>query len=222
MATKYTLISLPTGDAVSTYARKDGAIKAAERDGLVAYEVQTDSGKVVHAVDNRPADNHEETPMPEPTALKAVPDPAPKPAKKAAAKKATAPKKAAAPKPEKVQHTGQPIAYTKEDGAALFFPVMGAAAETLAKALGHETVTVDKATRTLYVDGNKTTAKATAKAVHAMWASVYSEFKEWKKTTKDARREWYKSNDGKREMLSAELSFLETATAKYIAASDVL
>lgn len=54
MATKYTLLG-SDGSEIKTFARKDAAIKAATADSMLAFSVVTDTGKVVHEFDNRPA-----------------------------------------------------------------------------------------------------------------------------------------------------------------------
>ena len=98
---------------------------------------------------------------------------------------------------------------TQQSRSIPFFPVMARAGIALAEARGL-TVTTDKPSRTLYLEGNnKTTAKAVAKEIDALWTSAWDAFKDWKATTTAQRKVWYQTNHGKREMLAAELAFFK-------------
>lgn len=230
MATNYTLTDID-GTPIRVFARKDGAIKAAERDSLLAYEVVTDSGKVVHAVDNRPASTTTTTTTTEESTMTAQPvedttveAEAPKPAKKAAAKKAAAPKaaKAKAEPKAKAAPVGTPVAYTDDNGAKRFFPAAAAGAKALAESMGIE-VTTSNVDRVVYVPGNKTEVKAFQKRVTALWNAAWADFKGFKAENKETRKVQWATNDGKRAMFADEIAFLSGHMAKSVAeAAEVL
>lgn len=180
MATAYTLFDISTGNAVSTFARKDGAIKAAERDSLLAYEIQTDTGKVVHAVDNRPAatETPDATSAPEPKKENNMTD------------KAT-----------------PSTALEFNHGARYFFPQMGAGAVRIAESLGLS-ASLDNKTGSIVVEGgNAKERKAAITQIDKFLVAEYAAFKEWKKENKEARKEWYGSKEGRAAMTEAETAF---------------
>lgn len=180
MATRYHLINLTDGTKIKDYARKDTAIKAAEKDGHLAFQVQTDTGKVVYYSDNRPSEVEDGT---------------------------------------AIMKGRTPVVYT--EGAAVFFTSMSHAAVQIAERAGLS-ATIDNASRTIYLSGDKSQVQATSKAIKSMWAAAYDQFKDWKKETKEQRKAWYASNDGRREMLTAEMSFLATTAGNLAAEQDVL
>lgn len=210
MATKYTLRSITTGDAVATYARKDAAIKAAVRESLLAYTVETDSGKVVHEVDNRP-ETPTEAPAPEETTEEenTVSDTA-------------APAEGTTETTEKATRkaptgTAVPISAGSKAQASAF----GASGVALAESQGLEAQVVI-GEKSVYVSGNKTEVKRFQKAADAMWAAQAEALKGWKKDNKDARKEQFKTPDGQRQMLKDELAFITQAGANHISGSDVI
>lgn len=206
MATKYTLRSTTTGDIVAQYARKDAAIKAAERESLLAYTVETDSGKTVHTVDNRPAPT--EAPAPEETT-----------------EEENTVSETAAPEAEKTEKatrkapTGTPVPISA--GSKAQASAFGASGVALAESQGLE-ASVVVGEKSVYVSGNKTEVKRFQKAADTMWAAQAEGLKTWKKENKDARKEQFKSADGQRQMLKDELAFIEQAGANHISGSDVL
>jgi hypothetical protein len=209
MATKYTLRSTTTGDAIATYARKDAAIKAAERESLLAFSIETDSGKVVHEVDNRP-ETPTEAPAPEATE-----------------EENTVSEQTATPEAEtegttkttRKAPTGTPVPISA--GSKAQASAFGASGVALAESMGLEAQVV-VGEKAVYVSGNKTEVKRFTKQADAMWAAQAEALKGWKKENKDARREQFKTPDGQRQMLKDELAFVEQAGRNHLSASDVI
>jgi hypothetical protein len=207
MATKYTLRSTITGDAIATYARKDAAIKAAARESLIAFTVETDSGKTVHTVDNRP-----ETPTEAPAPAETTEE------ENTVSETATATEpaegKATSKKP-----TGTPVPVSA--GSKAQFPAFAASGVALAESQGLEASAV-RSEGVVYVSGNKTEVKRFQKAADAMWAAQAEGLKAWKKENKDARKAQFATADGKRQMLLDELAFVEQAGTAHISGNDVI
>jgi hypothetical protein len=208
MATKYTLTSTTTGTTVAVYARKDAAIKAAERESLIAFTVSTDSGKVVHTVDNRP-ETPTEAPAPEATEEENTVTDTATEAPAEGTEKATTRK---AP-----TGTAVPISAGSKAQASAF----GASGVALAESQGLE-ASVSVGEKAVYVSGNKTEVKRFQKAADAMWAAQAEGLKAWKKENKDARKEQFKTPDGQRQMLKDELAFIAEAGANHLNGSDVI
>lgn len=92
-------------------------------------------------------------------------------------------------------------------GAKVFWPEMGPAAENLAvkNGFGAEinpdfTVTVS--------GGTEETREQVISIIGEMWESAYEKFKEWKRKNRDSRKKLYETSDGRREMLTQELKAL--------------
>lgn len=215
MATRYHLFDLTTGSKVKDFARKDASIKAAEKDGMIAFQIQTDNGSVVHTVDNRPAEQA----------------PEPKPAKKTKAKgKKDAPAKEAKPrhtgkagrpgKPIPEPETGKgetPLVY--DLGNNRFTAVMLQGAADMASKMGVETKVMKRQRAVVFSGSDAATRRKVAEGVRKMWEAVYAEFRVWKSENKDSRRKQRSAPEGVKAVRAAEAEFLADAQATYM---DVL
>lgn len=193
MATNYTLTDID-GTPIRVFSRKDGAVKAAERDSLLAYEIITDSGKVVTRVDNRPTT---EAPAPEDNTEEE------NTVTEQATEQDTSTTEKAEKAPAAPKGTAVPITAGSKAQAAGF----GALGVALAESQGL-TATVALGEKTVYVSGNKTEVKKFQKAADALWASAAEGLKAFKKENKDARKEQFKTSDGQRQMLKDENAFV--------------
>ena len=222
MATsRYTLFSLTTGDAIATYARKEAAIKAAERESLLAYEIQSASGKVVHTVDNRPAPEPEATPEPEPTPAPEAEAPAPAatPKKESTVAKSTEFKAQGRPRkstvPEVEVKKGETVALY-DMGSLAFTATMLKGGQDLAAKKGLES-RISVASLALVLQGGSAKDRAAvAKQAREMWVHVYGEFRDWKAGRRELRRKQLETTDGRRQMLVEEREFFAARMADFI------
>ena len=217
MATTYDVILLD-GTGCGTRARKDAAIKLGNmQDGHFTVVTQP-AGQVVHdsrtdgakGTDEEPTTTETEAPAPaDTTKEKPVTTTKPKPAKKAAAPKPTEDKAKAPAK------TGPSNELEFTHGAKYFVRPMTESAAGIAEREGL-TLTVQAGVISIS-GGDAKTRKAVVKEVDSFLTAMYAAFKEWKRSVKDKRAEWYGSPEGRKAMTAAETKFFADYTERYLA-----
>lgn len=222
MSTKTTYdVLLSDGEtSPGSRARKDAAIKlgnlqddhftvVSQPSGTVVYDSRNGDDQPITGIDETPA----EAPAPSDTTKKEKPvatTTATKP--KATAKKAAAP----APKADKAPaKTGPSNELEFTHGAKYFVRPMTESAAGIAERDGL-TLTVQAGVISVS-GGDAKTRKATLKEIDSFLTSQYAAFKEWKRTVKDKRSEWYGSAEGRKAMTAAEVKFFNDYATRYLA-----
>ena len=231
MATTYDVI-LSDGTGAGTRARKDAAVKLGQLQGQ-PFTVVTSTGVTVHAEGGNLADTtsqsdreqlaahsiqnnaRTEAPAPADTTKKEKPV-------TATATKAKATKKAAAPKATEDKATAKAPAKTGPSnelefthGAKYFVRPMTESAAGIADREGLA-LTVQAGVISIS-GGDAKTRKAVVKEVDQFLTAQYAAFKEWKRTVKDKRAEWYGSPEGRKAMTAAEVKFFNDYATRYLA-----
>lgn len=213
MATTYDVI-LSDGTGAGNRARKDAAIKLGDLQGQPYTVVANPSGKLVHSSED------DVQPTPEaPATEETTPAEAPAPAKPTQKEKPVATKTAPAkeaPAKAEPKKTGPSNELEFTHGAKYFFRPMGESAAGIAEAKGTELAL--QSGNVLSVSGaDAKTRKAVLKEIDQFLTAQYAAFKEWKRTVKDKRAEWYGTPEGRKAMTEAEVKFFNDYATRYLA-----
>lgn len=217
--TTYTVLLSDGETSPGTRARKDAAIKLGNiQDDH--FTVVTDKGVTVHdsrtdgAKGTDDTETPDEAPAPADTTKKEKPVTTKAPAK-------TATKKAAAPAEDKAPakapaKTGPSNELEFSHGAKYFFRPMGESAAGIAEQNGLE-LALQSGNVLSVSGGDAKTRKAVLKEIDSFLTAQYAAFKEWKRTVKDKRAEWYGSPEGRKAMTAAEVKFFNDYATRYLA-----
>jgi hypothetical protein len=224
-ATTYDVLLLD-GTGCGTRARKDAAIKLGNMQDGHFTVVSQPSGKTVHdsRTDGAKGTDDTETPAEAPAPAE-TPAEAPAPAEttkkekpvttKATTKKAPAKKAAEAPAPKATEDKRPSNELEFSHGAKYFTRQMADGAAAVAERDGLE-LSLEK--NMLVVRGGDAKArKALLKEVDSFLTAMYAAFKEWKRSVKDKRAEWYGTPEGRKAMTAAETKFFSDYTDRYLA-----
>lgn len=214
MATTYDVI-LSDGTGAGNRARKDAAIKLGNMQDGHFTVVTNPSGAVVY--DSRSEGDTQPTPeapaAEETTEAKATEPKATSKKEKPVAKTATTEPKADKATAKEDKRPSNELEFSH--GAKYFTRQMSDGAARVAEANDLE-LSLEKGM--LVVRGGDAKArKALLKEVDSFLTAMYAAFKEWKRSVKDKRAEWYGSPEGRKAMTAAETKFFADYTERYLA-----